>query len=94
MFPAGPRCRPPGTVLNADHPAATVGGNTERSKRVIDVVVRAFEDALRERGAGANVGTSDNFSGGGTTPEGEEFAWYLFLEGGWGDERPRTGTPR
>jgi N-methylhydantoinase B/oxoprolinase/acetone carboxylase alpha subunit len=82
---------PAGTVLNADHPAATVGGNTETSKRVIDVVVRAFEDVLPDRVAGANHGTSNNFTGGGTTVKGDEYAWYLFIEGGWGGRATSDG---
>ncbi|MFB6170861.1 MAG: hydantoinase B/oxoprolinase family protein [Haloarculaceae archaeon] len=79
---------PSGTVLNADHPAPTFGGNTETSKRVIDAIVRAFVDALPERVTGAHIGTSLNFTGGGDHPDREEdYAWYLFIEGGWG------GTP-
>lgn len=75
---------PSGTVLNADHPAPTFGGNTETSKRVIDAIIRAFSDALPERVTGANLGTSLNFTGGGSTEEHGEYAFYMFIEGGWG----------
>ncbi|MFC7233490.1 hydantoinase B/oxoprolinase family protein [Saliphagus sp. GCM10025308] len=82
---------PPGTVLNANHPAATFGGNTETSKRVIDAIIRAFADALPERVTGANIGTSLNFTGGGSTETHGNFAFYMFIEGGWGGRSTHDG---
>lgn len=82
---------PPGTVLNADHPAPTFGGNTETSKRVIDAIIRAFSDALPERITGANIGTSLNLTGGGSTEQHGEYAFYMFIEGGWGGRSTHDG---
>lgn len=82
---------PAGTVLNADHPAPTFGGNTETSKRVIDAIILAFEDALPDTVTGANIGTSMNFTGGGSTASHGEYAFYLFIEGGWGGRPTHDG---
>lgn len=82
---------PPGTILNANHPAPTYGGNTETSKRVIDSIIKAFTDALPEQVTGANVGTSLNLTGGGSTPDHGEYAFYLFIEGGWGGRATHDG---
>lgn len=82
---------PPGTVLNANHPAPTFGGNTETSKRVIDAILRAFGDALPERVTGANLGTSLNFTGGGSTEDHGDYAFYMFIEGGWGGRATHDG---
>lgn len=83
---------PPGTVLNADHPAPTFGGNTETSKRVIDAIMAAFVDALPDRVTGANIGTSMNFTGGGSSAAHGDYAFYLFIEGGWGGRSTHDGT--
>lgn len=82
---------PSGTVLNANHPAPTFGGNTETSKRVIDAILTAFKDALPDRVTGANIGTSLNFTGGGSTPDHGDYAFYLFIEGGWGGRATHDG---
>lgn len=83
---------PAGTVLNADHPAPTFGGNTETSKRVIDAIIAAFVDALPDRVTGANIGTSLNFTGGGSSATHGDYAFYLFIEGGWGGRPTHDGT--
>ena len=40
---------PPGTVVNAQPPAAVAGGNVETSQRIVDVLLRALAQAIPDR---------------------------------------------
>jgi N-methylhydantoinase B len=76
---------PPGTVVNADPPAAVVGGNLEVSQRVVDVLFGALAEAVPERVAAAGQGTMNNLTLGGVDPRnGEPFAFYETQGGGSG----------
>jgi N-methylhydantoinase B len=76
---------PPGTVVNACHPAATVGGNVETSQRIVDVVLRALARALPGRIPAASCGSMNNVSLGGRDPRsGRQFAYYETIAGGMG----------
>jgi N-methylhydantoinase B len=68
---------PPGSVLNALHPAAVVAGNTETSSRVVDVVLAAFAQAVDVPAQGQ--GTVNNVTFGN-----DRFTYYETLGGGQG----------
>lgn len=63
---------PPGSLLNARPPAAVVGGNTETSSRVADLVLQAF-------GRACGQGTMNNLTLGN-----DRFTYYETLGGGQG----------
>jgi len=76
---------PPGTVVNAQAPAAVAAGNVETSQRIVDVVLGAFAQALPGRIPAASSGTMNNLLVGGRDPRtGEPFAYYETLGGGHG----------
>jgi N-methylhydantoinase B len=70
---------PPGTVVNARHPAPVAGGNVETSQRIVDVVLGALGQALPDRIPAASQGTMNNLAFGG-----EGFAYYETIAGGAG----------
>jgi N-methylhydantoinase B len=63
---------PPGTILNANFPAAVAAGNVETSSRVADVVLQAFGRAVGQ-------GTMNNLTLGN-----DELAYYETIGGGQG----------
>jgi len=76
---------PPGTVVNAEHPASVAGGNVETSQRLVDVLFKALSKALPESVPAASQGTMNNLTVGGTDPRtGREFAYYETVAGGMG----------
>jgi N-methylhydantoinase B len=80
---------PPGTIVNATHPAPVAGGNVETSQRIVDVLFKALARALPERVPAASQGSMNNLTIGGTDPRtGLEFAYYETVAGGMG-ARPR-----
>jgi N-methylhydantoinase B/oxoprolinase/acetone carboxylase alpha subunit len=82
---------PPGTIVNAAHPAAVAGGNVETSQRITDVVLGALAQALPEIVPAASQGTMNNVTLGGRRPEdGSSFAYYETIGGGMGG---RNGLP-
>jgi len=79
---------PAGTVVNATPPAAVVGGNLEVSQRATDALLGAFGEEAPERSVAAAQGTMNSVTFGGTNGEGEPFAFYETIGGGYGG---RTG---
>ena len=76
---------PAGSLVDADPPAAVVGGNLETSQRVTDVVLGAFADAAPDRVPAAGQGTMNNLTVGGTDPrDGSPYAFYETQAGGFG----------
>lgn len=76
---------PPGTIVNANHPASVAGGNVETSQRIVDVLFRALSQAMPERIPAASQGTMNNLTIGGIdTRNGAEFAYYETVAGGMG----------
>ncbi|HXE31081.1 MAG TPA: hydantoinase B/oxoprolinase family protein [Terriglobales bacterium] len=76
---------PPGTVVNASAPAAVAGGNVECSQRIVDVLLRAFAQALPDRIPAASSGTMNNLTIGGLDPRsGLPYAYYETCGGGMG----------
>ncbi|WP_254864276.1 hydantoinase B/oxoprolinase family protein [Halovivax gelatinilyticus] len=75
----------PGTVVDAEPPAAVVGGNLETSQRVTDVVLGALASATPERALAAGQGTMNNVTFGGVDPRTDEpYAFYETGGGGFG----------
>src|SRR5207249_3422257 len=68
---------PEGCLVNARAPAAVVAGNTETSSRIVDVVFRAFGEALPVPAQGQ--GTMNNLALGN-----ERFTYYETIGGGQG----------
>lgn len=83
---------PEGTIVNAEPPAAVVGGNLEVSQRVTDVILGALGKINPERAAAAGQGTMNNVTFGGTDPRtGEPYAFYETLGGGFGGRAGADG---
>jgi N-methylhydantoinase B len=76
---------PPGTVVNAAHPASVAGGNVETSQRIVDTVFKALSQAIPNRIPAASQGTMNNLTIGGIDPRtGREFSYYETVAGGMG----------
>jgi 5-oxoprolinase (ATP-hydrolysing) len=83
---------PPGTIVNALHPAAVAGGNVETSQRITDVVLGALAKALPDTIPAASQGTMNNVTLGGQRPEGNfPFAYYETIGGGMGGRNGLAG---
>jgi N-methylhydantoinase B len=84
---------PPGTVVNANPPAAVAGGNVETSQRIVDVLLRALSHAIPDRIPAAASGTMNNLTIGGIDPRsGEPFAYYETIAGGMGARPTKDGV--
>ncbi|MFN8593317.1 MAG: hydantoinase B/oxoprolinase family protein [Thermomicrobiales bacterium] len=59
---------PAGSVVNVVHPGPCVGGNTDLQPKLIDLLLKAFSEAVPERAAAASGGSSSNFLFGGVHP--------------------------
>lgn len=80
---------PPGTIVNCQYPAALVGGNTEVSPRITDIIFGALAQTIPERVPASLGGTSCCFLFGGTHPDTGQLYSHFHFEGvGWGG-RPR-----
>jgi len=74
-----------GSVVNAQYPAATAGGNVETSQRIVDVLLGALSQALPDKIPAASSGTMNNVAFGGYDPERRQnFAYYETIGGGMG----------
>ncbi len=84
---------PPGTVVNALHPAPVAGGNVETSQRIVDVLLGALAQACPEKIPAASQGTMNNVTIGGFAPASRRaFAYYETIGGGMG-ARPNSDGP-
>ncbi len=80
---------PENSVVDAEPPAAVVGGNLETSQRVTDVVLGAFAEAVPDRVPAAGQGTMNNVTLAGADPRGNgadggAYAFYETQAGGSG----------
>jgi N-methylhydantoinase B/oxoprolinase/acetone carboxylase alpha subunit len=83
---------PVGSVVNAQHPAATAGGNVETSQRIVDVLLGALSIAIPEKIPAASSGTMNNVAFGGYDPEKKSrFTYYETIGGGMGACPRRDG---
>jgi N-methylhydantoinase B len=76
---------PTGSLVNAEPPAAVAAGNVETSSRIVDVVMRAFGQAIEVPAQGQ--GTMNNVTFGN-----ERFTYYETIGGGQG-ACPDAGGP-
>jgi N-methylhydantoinase B/oxoprolinase/acetone carboxylase alpha subunit len=84
---------PPGTLVNAVYPAPVVGGNTETSPRITDMVFAALAPAIPGRVAASGGGTSSPFLFGGlNTRTGRPYAHFHFEGVGWGGRATKDGN--
>ena len=84
---------PPGTIVNCEFPAPLVGGNTEVSPRVTDIIFGALADALPDRIPASLGGTSCCFLFGGEHPDTGELYSHFHFEGiGWGGRPTKDGN--
>ncbi|WP_272008780.1 hydantoinase B/oxoprolinase family protein [Roseovarius sp. ZX-A-9] len=75
----------PGSLLNVDFPAPSVGGNTETHPRIVGTILGAMSKALPDRVMAAEGGTHCNFVFGGVDADTKEyFACYDLEAVGWG----------
>jgi N-methylhydantoinase B len=82
-----------GSILNAEFPAAVVGGNVETSQRVVDIVFGALSKAVPEKVPAASAGTMSNTTFGGVNPgTGKNFAYYETIAGGMGGRFGKDGV--
>ena len=83
---------PEGTIVNAQPPAAVVGGNLEVSQRVTDALLGAMGSVVPERAAAAGQGTMNNLTFGGRDPRTEgPYTFYETLGGGFGGRAGADG---
>ena len=84
---------PPGSIVNVQHPGPSVGGNTETHPRLVDIILGALSQAIPERVAAAEGGTSCNFLFAGDHPEtGQYYVVYSFEGCGWGGNHYKDGN--
>ncbi len=84
---------PPGTVVNALHPAPVAGGNVETSQRIVDVLLGALSQACPDKIPAASQGTMNNVTIGGWDPDNNtSFTYYETIGGGMG-ARPYADGP-
>ena len=83
---------PSRSLVNAEPPAAVVGGNLETSQRIVDVLIKALFEITPERAIAACQGTMNNFTFGGVNPDtNEPFTFYETIAGGVGASAHRDG---
>jgi N-methylhydantoinase B len=76
---------PPGSFLDARHPAAVCAGNTETSQRISDAVLRAFAQLAPSRIPAASQGTMNLIGVGGNDPRsGRAYTYIETIAGGQG----------
>ncbi|MCY4632631.1 MAG: hydantoinase B/oxoprolinase family protein [bacterium] len=84
---------PPGTIVNCEFPAPLVGGNTEVSPRITDIIFGALADPLPERIPASLGGTSCCFLFGGRHPDSGDLYSHFHFEGiGWGGRPAADGN--
>jgi N-methylhydantoinase B/oxoprolinase/acetone carboxylase alpha subunit len=75
----------PGTVVNVNYPAPSVGGNTETHPRIAYAVIGALAPCIPDRVFATDAATHCNFLfGGQDTRNDEYYVCYDFLCAGWG----------
>ncbi|AWV88305.1 hydantoinase B/oxoprolinase family protein [Bradymonas sediminis] len=82
----------PGSLVDAQYPAAVAAGNVETSQRITDVVIGAFSKAIPGQVPAASCGSMNNILIGGADPRrvaggsaiDADFAYYETIGGGSG----------
>lgn len=76
---------PRGSIVNAEFPAPTMGGNTVTSMAIYQAMLGALTMFVPDRGAASSY-SSHHFTGGG-----DDWLFYLFTDGGWGATAEHDG---
>lgn len=74
---------PPGSLLNAQRPAAVAAGNVETSTRIVDVVMGALAQAIPTEIPAASHGSMNNLAMGGSWQD-QHWDYYETIGGGMG----------
>lgn len=83
----------PGTIVDAQFPAAVAGGNVETSQRIVDLLLGALAQAIPGQIPAASQGTMNNTTIGGVDPRnGQPFSYYETLAGGCGASSQQDGA--
>jgi N-methylhydantoinase B/oxoprolinase/acetone carboxylase alpha subunit len=83
---------PRGSVVNAENPRPTMGGNAELHIRICETVMGCFAQVIPDRVIAACYGCVNNFTGGAIDPEtGDFWIYYLYSAGGWGARQTKDG---
>jgi len=81
------------SMLNAQYPAAVVGGNVETSQRIVDVVFGALSKAVPQKVPAASAGSMSNFTFGGINPKtNSSYGYYETIAGGMGGRHGIDGV--
>ena len=80
---------PEGSLVRARSPAAVAAGNVETSQRIVDVLLRALAEPLRDRVPAQSQGTMNNVTVGAV--RGRRFSYYETIAGGEGGLPYRDG---
>ncbi len=92
VFSALDIAAPPGSLANAQPPAAVAAGNVETSQRMVDALLRALAAAMPNRIPAASQGTMNNLTLGGMNPAtGGLWAYYETTGGGAGADARSGG---
>ena len=85
---------PLGSIVNVVYPGACIGGNTELSNRIVDLVIGALAQATTPRNIkAACYGTGGTTSIGGIDHEtGEQYVIYFYSLGGMGARATKDGN--
>lgn len=84
---------PPHSVVNADYPGPSVGGNTETHIRIAYTVIGALAQCVPERAFASDAGTHSNFLFGAHNPDTDEYVvCYDFMSAGWGGRNFADGN--
>lgn len=86
----------PGTVVDAQPPAAVAGGNVETSQRIVDTLFGALAQAAPDRIPAASSGSMTNLTMGGHDPRANPpapFTYYETIAGGAGAGPNHDGAP-
>lgn len=81
---------PPGSLLNAQRPAAVAAGNVETSTRIVDVICGALAQAIPQRMPAASHGSMNNLALGARGAAGS-WDYYETIGGGMGAGRDGGG---
>ncbi len=82
----------PGTVVDAEPPAAVAAGNVETSQRMVDVLMQGFGALAPGRLPACSQGTMNNVLIGSVLGAGAPWVYYETLAGGYGGGPHRAGA--
>ena len=83
---------PRASVVNAENPRPTMGGNAELHIRICETVMGCFAQAIPDRVIAACYGCVNNFTGGAIDEQtGDFWIYYLYSAGGWGARSTKDG---